>query len=467
MNKTKKQLEKLIESAELLRDIFDTENYGMCIVDKAGKIVKWNYEKLFNIREEEALGKHVTECLENTRLHIVAKTGQKELYQLQEINGAHVIANRIPVEFEGEIIGAAGTVIFKNTDEIGKLYRKMERIDNNLKEYRSELAKMYGTKYSFNDIKTENAEMTNLKAMAKLAAGSDVTILLQGESGTGKELFAQAIHQASHVVNEPFVTINCAAIPKELLESELFGYEGGAFTGSKKEGRVGKFELAGNGTLFLDELGILPLDMQVKLLRVLESREFERVGGNKKITFTARVIGATNENLAKLIEQGLFRKDLYYRLNVINIEIPPLRKRLDDIECLSKNILSKRQSKYSINDISISQTAIDALKRYSWPGNVRELRNIIERALILCEGTMIESRHLPENIKQLCGGCGNEEHRPDDYFKREVARLEKRLIEESLSMADGNRAKAAKILGIHRSVLYKKMHDYGFSFDEA
>jgi len=466
MDKTEKRLEKLIESVEILRDIFDTENYGMCIVDKAGKIVKWNYEKLFNIKEEEVIGKHVTECLENTRLHIVAKTGKKELYQLQEINGAHIIANRIPIEFEGDIIGAAGTVIFKDTNEIGKLYRKMERIGNNLKEYRSELAKMYSAKYAFNDIKTQNTEMIHLKTIAKRAARSDVTILLQGESGTGKELFAQAIHQASHVVNEPFVTINCAAIPKELLESELFGYEGGAFTGSKKNGRVGKFELVGNGTLFLDELGTLPLDMQVKLLRVLESREFERIGSNKKMMFNARVIGATNENLSKLIEQGLFRKDLYYRLNVISIEIPALRKRLDDIECLSENILNKKQSKYNTKNKSISTEAIEFLKCYSWPGNVRELRNVIERALILCEDTTIESRHLPENIQRLCVDKGGGGHRYNDYFKWEVARLEKRLIEEALSATDGNRAKASKILGIHRSVLYKKMHDYGFSLDE-
>jgi len=466
MDKAKKRLEKLVESVELLRDVFDTENHGMCIVDKDGKIVEWNYEKLFDIKEEETIGKHVTECLENTRLHIVVKTGKKELYQLQEIGGVHVIANRIPIEFEGEIIGAAGTVVFKDTKEIEKLYIRLERIGNNLKEYQSELVRMYSAKYTFDDIKTENAEMLHLKAVAKLAANSDATILLQGESGTGKELFAQAIHQSSQVSGEPFVTINCAAIPGELLESELFGYEGGAFTGSRKEGRVGKFELVGNGTLFLDELGTLPLNMQVKLLRVLESREFERVGSNKKLEFSARVIGASNENLPTLVAQGGFRKDLYYRLNVISFEIPPLRKRLDDIECLCRNILSQKQCKYNTNCVSISEEAVQALKCYDWPGNIRELRNVIERALILCEGTMIELRHLTENIQRLICGSDQEIRSHTDYFKREVAKLEKRLIEEGLAASDGNRAKAAKILGIHRSVLYKKMHDYGIPFDE-
>lgn len=460
MEKEEKHLDKLRESVEMLKDILDTENYGMCIVDKNGYIIQWNYERFFGIPEEQAIGHPVTELLENTRLHIVAKTGKKELYQLQKIGGANVIANRIPITYQGKIIGAAGTIVFKDTKEIGELFSKMERVEHNFLEYRSELAKMYRAKYTFEDIKTVNDDMLRLKKVAEVVSKTDVTILIQGESGTGKELFAHAIHNASLVSNEPFVSINCASIPRELLESELFGYEGGAFTGSKKEGRVGKFELAGNGTLFLDEIGTMPLDMQAKLLRVLESHEFERVGGNKKIEFSARVIAATNANLVEDVTKGIFRKDLYYRLNVVCLDVPPLRERLDDIECLCAVILEKRRKKYDLGNIYLAADTIEALKRHNWPGNIRELRNVIERALILCEGTEIKPVHLSDSVR---GNIAEKEKDlfPEQYFKNEVARFEKSLIEQALKDADGNRAKAAKMLGIHRSVLYKKMGDYG------
>lgn len=460
MDNARQRLEKLKESVEILKDILDTENYGMCIVDKDGYIVQWNYERLFDISEEEVIGRPVTDIIENTRLHIVAQTGKEELYQLQNIHGANVISNRIPITYQGEIIGAAGTIIFKDTKEIGDLFSKMERVEHNIREYRSELAKMYTARYRFDDIKTVNPNMIRLKKVARVVAKTDVTILIQGESGTGKELFAHSIHNASNVNNEPFVSINCASIPRELLESELFGYEGGAFTGSKKEGRVGKFELAGNGTLFLDEIGTMPLDMQAKLLRVLESHEFERVGGNKKIAFNARVIAATNANLVEDVANGLFRQDLYYRLNVVCIDIPPLRDRLDDIECLCSSILEKRRKKYDLGNINLSTETINALKCHDWPGNIRELRNVIERALILCEGTEIKPVHLSDSVRKHLTTIEEEDHQAH-YFKNQVARFEKNLIEQALRNADGNRVQAAKSLGMHRSVLYKKINDYG------
>lgn len=462
MDNAKQRLKKLKESVEILKDILDTENYGMCIVDKDGYIVQWNYERLFDISEEEAIGRPVTEVLENTRLHIVAKTGKEELYQLQNIAGANVISNRIPITYNGEIIGAAGTIVFKDTKEIGELFSRMERAEDNIQEYRSELARMYTAKYRFDDIKAVSASMIQLKKIAEVVAKTDVTILIQGESGTGKELFAHSIHNASNVNNAPFVSINCASIPRELLESELFGYEGGAFTGSKKSGRVGKFELAGNGTLFLDEIGTMPLDMQVKLLRVLESREFERVGGNKKIAFNARVIAATNANLVEDVANGLFRQDLYYRLNVVCLDIPPLRERLDDIECLCNAILDKRRKKYDLGDIDLSKETIDALKCYDWPGNIRELRNVIERALILCEGTEIKPVHLSDSIHRHIK-TGEGDIARTYSFRYQVAKFEKNLIEQALKNAGGNRVQAAKTLGMHRSVLYKKISDYNIS----
>lgn len=457
----KKQLEKLLDSIDILQEILDTEQYGMCVVDHEGKIVKWNYQKFFQIKEEEVLGKPVTEVLENTRLHIVLKTGKKELLQLQEINGTNVVSNRIPIIYEGEIIGAAGTIVFKDIRELKDLHARMEKMENRYRAYRSELASMYRARYSFDDIRTYNKKMNELKELSRVVARTEATVLIQGESGTGKEMFAQAIHNESMASNEPFISINCSSIPKELLESELFGYESGAFTGAKKDGKMGKFELAGNGSIFLDEVGTMPMDMQVKLLRVLESREFERVGGNRKVNLSARVIAATNDELEKAVEEGAFRKDLYYRLNVVNIKIPPLKERMEDLPCLCQAILDYQRKKYETRGLYISPEAMSALRTYDWPGNVRELRNVLERAVILCQGGAVLPEHLPEHFRAghwmgAVSATGQE-----GYYKREIAQLEQRMIERALEESKGNRREAAKQLGIHRSLLYKKMEQFG------
>lgn len=479
-----RQLKRLIESVDVLQDILDTEQHGMCVVDSEGKIVKWNYQKFFNIKEEEVLGKPVTEVLENTRLHIVVQTGEKELFQLQKIGSTHVIANRIPILYQGEIIGAAGTIVFKDIKELGDLHSRMEKMENRYKAYRSELANMYAARYSFSDIYTDNSKMKELKEISRVVARTEATVLLQGESGTGKEMFAHAIHNESISSHEPFVSLNCSSIPKDLLESELFGYEAGAFTGAKKDGKMGKFELAGRGTIFLDEIGTMPMAMQVKLLRVLESREFERVGGTKKTAFRARVIAATNDELEVAVEEGKFRKDLYYRLNVVNIKIPALRERMEDLPCLCQALLRVHCKKYEMNEVSISTRTMSVLRTHDWPGNVRELRNVLERAVILCQEGEILPEHLPEYLQRKASVEQNyslEKKNPenfvenkrkqqeaddlpeklkDSYFKKEVALLERKLITEALENAGGNRKEAAKMLGIHRSLLYKKLEEY-------
>ncbi len=470
-------LKKLKESIDILSDILDTQNYGMCLVDEAGRIVKWNYERLFGKKEADVLGKPVESVIENTRLHIVAKTGKKELFSLQKIGESYVIANRIPIIFNGESVGAAGTIIYKDTKELAEAWHYVERAQNNLKAYKSELAKMYQARYHFEDIKTIHPKMEELKHLCQVVSATQATVLLQGESGTGKELFAQAIHNASLVSQEPFVSINCASIPKDLLESELFGYEGGAFTGARREGKIGKFELAGRGTLFLDELGAMPLEMQAKLLRVLENQEFERVGGNKKIALKARIIAATNEHLSRAVADGRFRSDLYYRLSVVSVELPPLRERMEDLPELCMSLLSLLQKKYNMGKFpaSISTQVLTVLKRHDWPGNVRELRNVMERAVILSEGHEIRVCHLPEYLQKLskhnvemdadAEGTGFGEtmdSRPaaeGSYYYREIGRLERQMIVRALKECRGNRSEAAKKLGIHRSVMYKKMKD--------
>lgn len=237
----------------------------------------------------------------------------------------------------------------------------------------------------------------------------------------------------------------------------MFGYESGAFTGARKDGKIGKFELAGEGTLFLDELGTMPMDMQVKLLRVLESKEYVPLGSNKKIPFKARVIAATNENLSSSMKNGSFRSDLYYRLNVININIPPLRERIEDLPLLCSNLLSQKADMYQQSHLHMSQEAMDLLNLHNWPGNVRELRNVMDRAAIICEGSEILPQHLPEYIQAYKKASPLES--TDGYYHYEIACLERQLISNALRDNGGNRQAAARQLGIHRSLLYKKMKD--------
>ncbi len=448
-------LEKLKTSINILSDILDTENYGMCIVDRDGRIVLWNYEKFFHLKESDVLGKPVTEVLENTRLHIVAKTGKKELFQLQQINGTNVIANRIPLEINGELIGAAGTIIFRDTKELGTLYNQLEKIENSFKAYQSEIAMMYRAKYTFDDIHTINDKMISLKEFCKVIAQSDASVLIRGESGTGKELVAQAIHNGGPTANYPFISIGCASVPTDQLEVELFGSEGMGDTNP----RIGKLELADEGTLFLDELGSMSLDMQTKMLRVLETREFSRVGSNKKIRFKARVIAATNENLEEAIEGRRFRQDLFYRLNVIPVQLPPLREKMNDLPCLCEVLLPKQKFVFHQEKLTIDKSTYKIFAKHNWPGNIRELRNVLERASIVCAGPTIFPEHLPEYLQKYnLSSTGSD---GKGFYHQEVENLERRLIQNALLNNQGNKVEAAKQLGIQRSLLYKKIKDYG------
>lgn len=264
---------KLIElrnSLDMIEDILNYAYEGYVLVDPEGLIVKMNYEKLLGIKEEDGIGKPVQDILENSRLHIVAKTGVKELRDVQRMQGHDMITNRIPIIKNNKVIGAVGTVLFKDISEIKELAHQLLDLQSKINKYKGEIERIEGTKYSFHSIITRNSKMEYLKKIGERAADTNSTVLITGESGTGKELFAHAIHRASYRKEEAFIALNCAAIPKDLLESELFGYDGGAFTGARKEGKAGKFELASGGSIFLDEIGNMPMDMQVKLLRVLE-----------------------------------------------------------------------------------------------------------------------------------------------------------------------------------------------------
>ena len=299
---------------------------------------------------------------------------------------------------------------------------------------------------------------SEVMGLAKRVAKVDSNVLITGESGTGKELFAHSIHNDSKRCLKPFVKINCGAIPAELFESEMFGYEEGAFTGAKKSGRKGKFEYANGGTILLDEIGDMPMNMQVKLLRVIQEKELVKVGGNDAIKVDVRIIASTNKSLEQLINDGKFREDLYYRLDVMHLRLPPLRERREDIEELSNKLLIKICKKYNVKSEGISREAIDFLKAYSWPGNIRQLENVIERAInLLDEDTCIMPKHLPEKIiKSKIKKYSLE----NNYLKDVVERIEKDIIMECLKDTSGNKKEAAKILGLSRAGLYKKLNRY-------
>ncbi len=453
------EIEELKQSLGVMKDILDNAYQGIVLVNEDAKIIKWNYEKLFGIKEEDVLGKSVEDVIENTRLHMVVKTGNKELYDIQRIQGHDMIASRTPIIKDGHVIGAVGTVLFKDVKEVKDLARKIKVLENTVNIYKSEIGKMYYANYTFDHIIGQNAKMVKIKEIAIKAANSSSTILIEGESGTGKEYFAHAIHDASFRRKSPFVRINCAAIPHELLESELFGYEEGSFTGARKEGKIGKFELANGGTVLLDEISSMPFSMQAKLLRVLEEREFERIGGNAAIRLDVKVIACTNENLNKLVEKGLFRHDLYFRLNVVEIEIPPLKERLDDLELLCEDILNRQLQSVGLEPKKLTEKSFLALKLYNWPGNVRELRNVLERAANMSSNGYIDLNNLPDHIssKILC----EEEVADKKQLKEKVVEMEIDTIVNAIKMSNGSRTEAAKKLGIHRTALYKKLSSYG------
>jgi Transcriptional regulator containing PAS, AAA-type ATPase, and DNA-binding domains len=299
--------------------------------------------------------------------------------------------------------------------------------------------------------------INSLKNMALRVAPSVSTVLITGESGTGKELFAHAIHRTSDRRKERFVKVNCAAIPDNLLESELFGYAEGAFTGAKKGGKPGKFELANRGTIFLDEIGDMPLAMQAKLLRVLQDREIERVGGIEPVYVDVRVIAATNRNVEELVEKGEFREDLYYRLNIIELNIPPLREHMEDLALLVESLIAKLNIKLKKEIQGIDQEAVALLQKYHWPGNIRELENMLEVAINMTEGGILECDDFPYIMKKT----KMDQAESGVTLSNAKASTEKQLIMDALKQSGDDKKKAAAILAIHPSALYRKLKKYG------
>jgi transcriptional regulator with PAS, ATPase and Fis domain len=453
----------MIDQLEMYELILNNIYNGVLITDAEGYVTYMNepYGEFLGIDPAAQIGRHCREVLEHSRMHIVAKTGKAEINEAQWISGQNMVVQRIPIRKNDKVVAVYGQVMFKNAKEVGDLAARLSLLQSKVEMYEQELINLRSTRYTFDSIVGSTAEISELKKTAQRAAESDFPVLISGESGTGKEIFAQAIHQASPRRMHPFVRINCAAIPRDLLESELFGYAGGAFTGASPKGKPGKFELGNRGTVFLDEIGELPINMQPKLLQVLEEKEFERVGGNKIIKSDFRLISATNQDVKKMMEEYRFRSDLYYRLNVIDIHIPPLRERRQDISLLARHILKEMARDGAMAPAELSEDAENALKAYHWPGNVRELENILERIASSMDDEMITSAHLPFHLHSG-RNQSMEPHEPAN-LKQIMKRTEKDLLIRVLEDAGGNKAKAAHRLGIHRTHLYKKLKKYGLT----
>jgi len=334
------------KTVEFLQKIADPLPVSMILVDRDTRILMMNqhFSRFLGVKQEEAIGKKVLELNKNSRFPFVMKSKKPEIaWKHTFANGETAIVHRIPVlNKSGDVLYGFGLVLFNDMEEFQKIAVKNKLLETRLSHYKEIIKKLQGACYNWETIIGNSKVITKAKIYGEKAAKTGSNVLIIGESGTGKELFAHAIHADSKRAHQPFIKVNCGAIPHELLESELFGYDEGAFTGAKKGGKAGRFELAEGGSIFLDEIGDMPHNMQVKLLRVLQEKEFERVGGVTPIKIDVRIIAATNQNLKKLVEEGKFREDLYYRLNVMMIEVPPLRNRIEDIDLLVKNLLKKQ-----------------------------------------------------------------------------------------------------------------------------
>lgn len=440
------------------------------IVDEKCRIAYMNkpYTEILNVRLEDVIGKPIKNIIPTTKLPSVMASGKADIGALMSLydhkSGKDIsfVCNRIPLIEDGEVIGAVAISTFNEVGEIYHLYTEVEKMQQQNELYQQTIEQLRKQTNPLDYIIGTSQAIQHIKSTIAIFANSGLSILLTGETGVGKEVFANALHQLSSRSASNFVKINCAAIPKDLLESELFGYEGGAFTGAKKGGKIGKFELADGGTLLLDEIGEMPLPLQSKLLRVLQEREIERVGGVTPIKVDVRLICSTNQNLTQLIQDGRFRADLYYRINTIELAIPPLRDRLDDIPELCNFFIQKFNRENSSYTQGIDHEVLTLMQQYSWPGNVRELEHVIERLCFLNAHSTIHLSSCDFLIHKMSDAAALPKTTPAaaSTLQEQRSNAEIELIRQTLRQTDGNKAKTARLLGIDRTVLYRKLKKY-------
>ncbi|HTL26263.1 MAG TPA: sigma 54-interacting transcriptional regulator [Burkholderiales bacterium] len=453
-------------AARSMFQLFSNVAQGMMLVDRTGRVVWINeaYKKFLPAlgfeRAEDFVGRSVEEVVPNTLMRQVIDSGKPILVDLLSNKAGTFVVSRIPLRDEsGEVIGALGMVLFDHPETtLQPLIAKFATLQRDLDDARRALAQQRRAKYTLASFIGSSPAVLEVKRQARRAAQSGATVLLLGETGTGKELLAHAIHAGSVRAERPFISVNLAAVPETLLESEFFGVAPGAYTGADRKGRDGKFRLADGGTLFLDEIGDMPLGLQAKLLRALQEQEFEPLGSNKVVKVDVRVIAATSRDLRRLVAEGQFREDLFYRLNVLPIRLPALRERLGDLEALAETLLESIAMRTGMPQRELEPSALTALASHQWPGNVRELRNVLEQAAMLTDnlrlGELDFTAILPAPAAAAPRGEPARSLRP---LPQLIAEIERNSIESALAATGGNKASAAKLLGISRATLYERL----------
>ncbi len=457
-------------AVESLFEVFETMCDGAVSVDSNARIVWINekYRSLLGVGDgDDVLGREIETVIPESLMREVVETGKPIPIDIMRFGDRHFVVSRLPLhDARGAVIGAVGFVLYDNLDYLEPLISKFEKLHTRLTSIEAQLAAARRTRYSIANIVGVSQEMVEIRRTARKLAQLTSPVLLLGETGTGKELLAQSIHAASDRAQRPFVAVNMAAIPEGLLEAEFFGVAPGAFTGAERQARVGKFELAHGGTLFMDEIGDMPLQLQAKLLRVLEDQMIEPVGSNEVRRVDVRLIAATSQDLAAKVETGGFRKDLYYRLNVLPIRIPPVKDRLVDLRPLAEALLELIAVANNTRVRELDSSAILVMQRHGWPGNVRELRSVLQRACLETDDDVLSG----EIFEQLLpaareprmlsnGGAGL----TDATLAHRVANLEREAILDALRRTNGKKAPAARLLGISRSTLYEKIQELGLS----
>jgi transcriptional regulator with PAS, ATPase and Fis domain len=463
----RESLNMITVSSALLESLFMVNAEGIIIVDRDERVLRANpaAEHMFGLKASEIKGSRLRDVLPEA-----ADVDEFRVGIRRTVRSLPVLINRIPILENGDYVGAS--FAFLDVSDMEKIARELEivkEMQTQVQYYRDELEKRDVAGNGFDKIVTVNPAFRKMKSEALFIARSSSTILLTGESGVGKDMFARCIHEASPRAKQPFVKVSCVSIPESLFESELFGYAPGSFTGALKNGKPGYFERAHRGTIFLDEIGDMPLSVQAKLLQVLQEKEFTRVGGTDRQTVDVRIIAATNRNLREAIANRTFREDLFYRLNVIEFHLPPLRERSEDTVALAESFTEKNNRIHGARVTGINARAKDALRAYTWPGNIRELENAIERAANYVWNGEIGTENLPSQIAAPPGAPGDDapgvpeaENEPlHASYRRSLFDFEKDRLLDVLKKANGNKSAAARMLKLSRSAFYGKLAKYG------
>ncbi|KAA3626603.1 MAG: sigma-54-dependent Fis family transcriptional regulator [Proteobacteria bacterium] len=441
-------------------------------VDREARVT-WISEPYYRFLDlhESPVGKPIVAIIPNSYMPEVVRTGVPVFLDLLHVRDQWVVVSAFPLTAEdGVVIGSFGFVVLGQMNRLKPLLGKFSGLQEKLRAAQQELRKRRAPRYQLSQVVGQSEKIWSIKKQIRQAARFDMPVLLMGETGTGKELFAHSLHAVSTRVDGPFITVNVAAVPAALLEAEFFGVAPGAYTGADRRGREGKFKLADGGTLFLDEIGDMPLELQAKLLRVLQEGELERLGSNQLEYIDVRVVAATSKDLSALIEQGRFRADLYYRLSGFPVSLPALRERVEDIEFLCEKFLEEMSARFGGQQKELSAEALELIKGHQWPGNVRELHNVIERLCVMEEGHYIDVDRVIEVLPDL------QTRQPLPVTTRarpravdpatlklagRVAQVEREVILEALDVAGGKRVQAARLLGISRATLYQRLERMG------